>query len=80
MAKSYKNLKFQHLTMQLYWQPGVIHTKGFIMHICRLLLGVVVGWSVDPKKYCNFEKLKIMNLASGSVLAQGVYLKCNNWS
>ena len=72
MAKSYKKLKFKHLTMQLYWQPGLIHAAGFITHIWRLLLGALVGWSVDPKKYWNFEKLKAMNLASGSVLAQGV--------
>ena len=74
MAKSYNKLKFQHLTMQLYWQSGLIHAMGFITHICQLLLGTHVGWSVDPKKYWNFEKLKIMNLASGLVLAQGVYI------
>ena len=45
---------------------------GFITHICQLLLGALVGWSVIPKNYWNFEKLKIANLASGSVLAQGV--------
>ena len=61
-----KKLKFQHLTMQLYWQPGLIHAVGFITHIWRLLLGALVGWN------WKFEKLKIMNLASGSVLAQGV--------
>ena len=73
MAKSYQKPKFQHLTVQLYWQPGIIHATGFIMHICQLLMGTLVGWSVDPKKYWNFEKLKIANLASGMVLAEGVY-------
>ena len=50
MTKSYKKLKFQHLTMKLSWQPGLIHTIAFIMHICWLVLGALVGGLVDPKK------------------------------
>ena len=49
MAKSYKKLKFQHLTMRLSWQPGLIHTTGFITHICQLVLGALGGGAVEPK-------------------------------
>ena len=74
MTKSYKILKFQHRTVNVDGQPGLIHAIGFIMHISWLPLGALVGGSVDTKKCCIFEKLKITILASGSVLAQGVYV------
>ena len=67
MGKSWKKLEFQHLTMKLSWQPGLIHAMGFITHICLIVLGPLGGGAVDPKKYWNFEKLKIAILASGSV-------------
>ena len=73
MMKSYKILKFHHLTVNVDGQPGLIYAKGFIMYIFQLPLGPLVGGSVDTKKCCIFEKLKIAILASGSVLAQGVY-------
>ena len=72
MIKSYKILKFAHLTMKVDGQPGLIYIMGFIMHIYQLLLGAHVDGSVDIKKCCIFKKLKIVILASGSVLAQGV--------
>ena len=50
MMKSYKILKFQHLTMNIDGQPGQIHIMGFIKHICQLLLGAHVGSLVDIKK------------------------------
>ena len=71
MMKSYKILKNQHLTVNVDGQPGLIHAMGFIMYIFQLPLGALVGGSVDTKKCCIFEKLKIMILASGLVLAQG---------
>ena len=55
--------------MKLSWQPGLIRATGLIMHICQVVLGPLGGGVVDPKKYWNFEKLKIVNLASCSVLA-----------
>ena len=58
--------------MNVDGQPGLIHATGFITHISWLPFGALVGGSVDTKKCCIFEKLKIMILASGSVLAQGV--------
>ena len=71
--KSYKILKFQHLTMKADRQPGLIHIMEFITHSCWLLLGAHVSGSVDIKKCYIFKKLKIAILASGSVLTQGVY-------
>ena len=53
--------------MKLSWQPGLICAVGFITHICQIVLGPLGGGAVDPKKYWNFEKLKIAILASGSV-------------
>ena len=53
--------------MKLSWQPGLICAIGFIMNICWIVLGPLGGGAVDPKKYWNFEKLKIAILASGSV-------------
>ena len=73
MMKSHKILKFQHLTMKVDGQSGLIHIMGFITHICRLLLDAHVGGSVDIKQCYIFKKLKIAILASGSVLAQGTY-------
>ena len=67
MAKSKKKLKFQHLTVKLSWQSGLICAVGFITHICHIVLGPLGGGAVDPEKYWNFEKLKIAILESGSV-------------
>ena len=73
MAISYKKLKLQHLTMKLSWQPGLIHTEAFIMQSAGLFwVQLEVVW-LNQNKYWNFEKLKIANLASGLVLALGVY-------
>ena len=33
MMKSYKILKFQHLTVNVDGQPGLIHALAFIIHI-----------------------------------------------
>ena len=53
--------------MKLSWQSGLICAVGFITHICHIVLGPLGGGAVDPKKYWNFEKLKITILESGSV-------------
>ena len=53
--------------MKLSWQPGLICAVGFITHIYWIVLGPLGGGMVDPKKYWNFEKLKIAILGSGSV-------------
>ena len=73
MTKSYKLLKFQHLTVNVDGQPGLIHAIGFITHISWLPLGALVGGSVDTKNCCIFEKLKITILASGSVNLSSVH-------
>ena len=53
--------------MKLSCQPDLICAMGFITHICQFVLGPLGGGAVDPKKYWNFEKLKIAILASDSV-------------
>ena len=53
--------------MKLSWQSGLICAVGFITHSCHIVLGPLGGGAVDPKKYWNFEKLKIAILESGSV-------------
>ena len=58
MMKSYKILKFQHLTVNVDGQPGLIHAIGFIMHISWLPLGALVGGSVDTKKVASLKSLK----------------------
>ena len=55
----------KHLGLKLSWQPGLICAMGFITRICWIVLGPLGGGAVDPKKYWNFEKLKIAILASG---------------